>query len=92
MYRKIALAVDGSDASKRALGEALDIAALAQERLHAVYIDPWCVSPYGGYYDSDTLHKIVSPSDDGPADCAMRAPRWPWRNVSSAILQRAGHG
>jgi len=60
MYRKIVLAVDGSDASKRALDEVLDIAALAQGRLHAVYIvSPWCVSPYAGYYDPEALRKVL---------------------------------
>ncbi|WP_137958865.1 universal stress protein [Burkholderia sp. 4M9327F10] len=60
MYHKIVLAVDGSDASNRALDEALDIAALAQGRLHAVYIvNPWRVSPYSGYYDPEALRKVL---------------------------------
>ncbi|CAE6762162.1 hypothetical protein R69927_04963 [Paraburkholderia domus] len=60
MYRKIVLAVDGSDASKRALDEALYIAALANGWLHAVYIvNPWCVSPYAGYYDPEALRKVL---------------------------------
>jgi len=60
MYRKIVLAVDGSDASKRALDEALDIAALARGRLHAVYIvHPWCVSPYAGYSEPEALRKVL---------------------------------
>lgn len=54
------MAVDGHDASKRALGEALDIAALAQGRLHAVYIiDPWGVLPYAGYSDPEALRNVL---------------------------------
>ena len=60
MYRKIALAIDGSDSSKRALDEALDVAVLAQARLHAVYIvHPWSMSRYAGYYDPEELRKVL---------------------------------
>lgn len=60
MYRKIVVAVDGSDTSRRALDEALAIAALAHARLHAVYvIHKWSLSPYSGYYDPEALAKVL---------------------------------
>ncbi|WP_424107668.1 universal stress protein [Paraburkholderia sp.] len=49
MYQKILLAVDGSDASKRAAEEAIQIAALAGARVHALYVvSKWGVAPYAG--------------------------------------------
>jgi nucleotide-binding universal stress UspA family protein len=36
MYQKILLAVDGSDASKRAVEEAFQLAAFARARVHAL--------------------------------------------------------
>jgi len=60
MYHTILLAIDGSDASLRALDHALGIATLAHARLHAVYIvHPWRVSEYAGYYDPGDLCKVL---------------------------------
>lgn len=37
MYRRIVVAVDGSESSKRALNEAVRIAALTDGKVHVVY-------------------------------------------------------
>jgi len=56
MYRNIMLAVDGSASSKRAIEEALRIAALAHATVHAVYVvDKSALFNYGGYYDPQAL-------------------------------------
>ena len=56
MYRNIMLAVDGSASSKRAIEEALRIAALAHAKIHAVYVvDKSALFNYGGYYDPQAL-------------------------------------
>lgn len=60
MYHKILLAVDGSDASKRAAEEAFRIAALARARVHALYVvSKWGVAPYAGYYEPEALGTVL---------------------------------
>jgi nucleotide-binding universal stress UspA family protein len=60
MYEKIVVALDGSESSRWALYEALEMAQLAQARLHAVYIvHPWCLSRYAGYVDADQLRTVL---------------------------------
>ena len=60
MYRKIVVALDGSKSSRWALYEAVELAQLAQARLHAVYVvHPWCVSQYAGYVDPGQLRKVL---------------------------------
>jgi nucleotide-binding universal stress UspA family protein len=60
MYHKILLAIDGSDASLRALDQALGIATLAHASLHAAYVvHPWHVSQYARYYDPEDLRKVL---------------------------------
>lgn len=60
MYRKILLAVDGSDASKRAVEEALRIAALAHARVHALFVvSKWGLAPYAGYYEPEALGTVL---------------------------------
>lgn len=60
MYQKILLAVDGSDASKRAVEEAFRIAALARARVHALYVvSKWGVAPYAGYYEPEALGTVL---------------------------------
>lgn len=59
-YRKILLAVDGSGCARRATQEALALAALAQARVHAVYVvHKWGLAPYSGYYDPDALGRVL---------------------------------
>jgi nucleotide-binding universal stress UspA family protein len=68
------LAVDGSDASKRALDEALNIAVLVQGRLHVIYIvDPWRVSPYAGYFDPEALRKVLREDGQIAQEAARKA-------------------
>lgn len=56
MYRKILVAVDGSDTSVEALDEALKIASVTKGSLHVVcVIDQAPYLPYAGYYDPDSL-------------------------------------
>jgi nucleotide-binding universal stress UspA family protein len=60
MYQKILLAVDGSDASKRAVEEAFRIAAFARARVHALYVvSKWGVAPYAGYYEPEALGEVL---------------------------------
>jgi nucleotide-binding universal stress UspA family protein len=60
MYQKILLAVDGSDASKRAEEEAFRIAALARARVHALYVvSKWGLAPYAGYYEPEALGTVL---------------------------------
>jgi nucleotide-binding universal stress UspA family protein len=60
MYEKIVVALDGSESSRWALYEALEMAQLAHARLHAVYIvHPWCLSRYAGYVDADQLRTVL---------------------------------
>lgn len=57
MYRKILVAVDGSESSKRALNEAIRIAALSGAEVHAVYlVEKAPVFPYTGHYDMATMN------------------------------------
>jgi nucleotide-binding universal stress UspA family protein len=64
MYRKILLAADGSDASQRAVNEALKLATLVQGRVHAVYVvHKWGLAPYAGYLDPDALGRVLN--EDG---------------------------
>ena len=66
MYRNIMLAVDGSSSSKRAIEEAVRIAALAHATVHAVYIvDKSALFNYGGYYDPQALLEALR--NDGRA-------------------------
>ncbi len=56
MYTNILVAVDGSEASKRALGEAIRMAKLARARLTAVYvIDQSGALTYAGACDPHLL-------------------------------------
>lgn len=56
MYKKILVAMDGSDTSLEALDEALRIASVSQGSLHVVcVVDQAPFLPYAGYYDPDTL-------------------------------------
>jgi nucleotide-binding universal stress UspA family protein len=60
MYQKILLAVDGSDASKRAVEEAFQLAAFARARVHALYVvSKRGVAPYAGYYDPEALGTVL---------------------------------
>lgn len=64
MYQKILLAVDGSEASRRALDEACRIAVFFDARLHAVYVvSKWGIAPYAGYYEPEALAAVLR--DDG---------------------------
>lgn len=52
MYRDIVLAVDNSPSSRRAIQEAVRMAAVAKAMVHAVYVvDKSALFNYGGYYD-----------------------------------------
>lgn len=74
MYQKIVVALDGSESSRWALYEALDMAQLTQARLHAVYIvHPWGVSRYAGYVDSDQLRGVLREDGRIALDEARRA-------------------
>jgi len=56
MYKKILVAVDGSDTSMEALDEALRMASVAQASVYAVcVVDQAPYLPYSGYYDPDAL-------------------------------------
>lgn len=74
MYEKIAVALDGSESSRWALYEALELAQLAGARLHAVYIvHPWCLSRYAGYFDADQLRRVLREDGRVALDEARRA-------------------
>lgn len=74
MFQKIVVALDGSNASKRALYEALNVAELAQARLHAVYVvHPWCMSPYAGYFDPERLREVLREDGRLALDAARQA-------------------
>ncbi|AOJ76431.1 universal stress protein [Burkholderia ubonensis] len=56
MYKNVMVAVDGSPSSKRALDEALKVAASCGARLFAVYVvDTSILLAYGGRIDPDAL-------------------------------------
>lgn len=56
MYQNILVALDGSVPSRRALKQAVDLAALAKGVLHPVYVvDKTPLFSYAGYYDPITL-------------------------------------
>ena len=56
MYQHILVALDGSSFSKRALKEAVGIAALTKGVVHPVYVvDKTPLFSYAGYYDPMTL-------------------------------------
>ena len=56
MYKKILVAMDGSDTSIEALDEALRMASVTQAGLHVVcVVDQAPFLPYAGYYDPDAL-------------------------------------
>ena len=56
MYKKILVAVDGSETSKEALDEALRMASVSKASLHVVcVVDQVPLLPYGGYYDPGEL-------------------------------------
>lgn len=60
MYQKIVVAVDGSESSKRALDEAVRIAALTHGEVHAVYlVERAPVFPYTCHYDMATMNHNV---------------------------------
>ncbi|MFL9944129.1 universal stress protein [Paraburkholderia graminis] len=60
MYHKILVALDGSASSRSALYEALKVAQLTRGRIHAIYVvDPWCLSPYSGYFDPEQLRDVL---------------------------------
>ncbi|CAB3722370.1 Putative universal stress protein [Paraburkholderia phenoliruptrix] len=60
MYHKIVVALDGSESSRNALHEALELAQLTKGRIHAIYIvDPWSMSPYSGYVDPEQLRAVL---------------------------------
>jgi hypothetical protein len=60
MYQKILLAVDGSEASKRAAEEAFRIAAWARARVPALYVvSKWGGAPYAGYYEPEALGTVL---------------------------------
>jgi len=64
VYRRILLAVDGSDSARRATQEAVALAALAHARVHAVYVvHKWGLAPYSGYFDPDALGRVLN--EDG---------------------------
>ncbi|MDR6207912.1 universal stress protein [Paraburkholderia graminis] len=74
MYQKIVVALDGSEASKGALYEALNVAQLTQARLHAVYfVHPWCMSPYAGYFDPEQLREVLHEDGRLALDAARQA-------------------
>jgi len=57
MYQKIIVAMDGSESSKRALDEALRIAALMHAQVHALYlVEKAPVFPYTCHYDMALMH------------------------------------
>ncbi|ABO59252.1 universal stress protein [Burkholderia vietnamiensis] len=56
MYKNVMVAVDGSPSSKRALDEALKVAASCGARLFAVFaVDKSILLAYGGRIDPDAL-------------------------------------
>jgi nucleotide-binding universal stress UspA family protein len=60
MYKKILVAVDGSESSKRALAETVRLAALLQGEALAVYvIDEPAVFLAAGYYDPVALRESM---------------------------------
>jgi nucleotide-binding universal stress UspA family protein len=60
MYQKILLAMDGSDASRRAAQEAFRIAACVRAHIHAVYVvSKWGLAPYAGYYEPEALGAVL---------------------------------
>ncbi|GBH27463.1 universal stress protein [Burkholderia vietnamiensis] len=66
MYKNVMVAVDGSPSSKRALDEALKVAASCGARLFAVFaVDKSILLAYGGRIDPDALLDDVR--RDGPA-------------------------
>lgn len=56
MYKKILVAMDGSDTSKAALDEALRMASVAGANVHVVYIvDQVPLIAYSGYYEPGAM-------------------------------------
>ncbi|OUL95646.1 universal stress protein [Paraburkholderia hospita] len=56
MYKKILVAMDGSETSTRALSEAVKMAELTKGTVHAVYVvDKTPLFNYAGYYDPVAL-------------------------------------
>ncbi|WP_321915631.1 MULTISPECIES: universal stress protein [unclassified Paraburkholderia] len=63
-YRKILLAVDGSESARRAAKEAASLAAVAHAHVHAVYVvHKWGLAPYSGYFDPEALGRVLN--EDG---------------------------
>ncbi|MFP4894914.1 universal stress protein [Paraburkholderia sp. EG304] len=60
MYQNILVALDGSSSSKRALKEAVGLAALTKGLVHALYVvDKTPLFSYAGYYDPITFIDAV---------------------------------
>jgi nucleotide-binding universal stress UspA family protein len=73
MYRKILVAVDGSESSKAAIAEALRMAEFARAHVHAVYVvHPWGLS-YPGYYEPEALAKVLREDGRAALDEARKA-------------------
>ncbi|MBN3759749.1 universal stress protein [Burkholderia sp. Ac-20365] len=64
MYKKILVAVDGSETSKKAVQEAVKLASLTSGTVHAVYVvDQSPIFSYAGYFDPVVLTDALR--DDG---------------------------
>jgi nucleotide-binding universal stress UspA family protein len=76
MYKKIMVALDGSEVAQRGLREAIRLAAATGGRLDAVYIvDRSALFSYAGHFDPDAL--LAASRDEGgrvldEAEQAMR--------------------
>ncbi|WP_321788367.1 universal stress protein [Paraburkholderia sp. J94] len=61
MYSQILLAIDGSDSSRRATREAINLALLPHVHVHAVYVvQKWGLAPYSGYYEPEALGRVLN--------------------------------
>ncbi|MBC8746656.1 MULTISPECIES: universal stress protein [Paraburkholderia] len=74
MYQHILVALDGSTFSKRALKEAVNLAALTKGVVHPVYVvDKTPLFSYAGYFDPMTLVEALRQDGHSVLDEAAQA-------------------